>query len=268
MGQTTRRKRLLSGAVGWLRRLLLPTPLLARQQVWRLRDGRAVWCQAREGGAGLPLVFSAGFGSALSDYGPLVEMLVRHQPVLKVEHPGSARWAGLQAGLHLLWRRFWLGEGKVEAARGVRAHLHREESRERRLAQLREAVEESRRRLGDGPIDLAGHSYGSDTALLFALRHGHEVPIRRLILLCPHPPGYLVPRTDYAALPVAEVVIVTGTRDWTRDGVGPEQRWQVVQATAGRGIVLDGVAHMDFAFRDLGPADWPQRLERELYFGL
>ncbi len=263
MGATARYKRLLKGAAGWLRRLLIPAPLEARQETWGLPDGRALGCWGQ--GEGVPLVFSPGFGSALTDYVPLVEMLLRHQPVIRVEHPGSARGAGLEAGLRLLWRRLWLGEEKGEAARGVRAYLHRQGSRERRVAHLKEALQECRRRLGDGPIDLAGHSYGSDTALLFALRHGHEVPIRRLILLCPHPPGYLIPQADYAALPVDEVVIVTGTRDWTRDGVGPEARWKVVPASGGRGVMLQDVAHMDFAFPGLGPREWPQQLERELY---
>jgi pimeloyl-ACP methyl ester carboxylesterase len=263
MGPTARQKRFLSGAAGWLRRLLIPAPMQAGKETWSLPDGRALCCRGQAGG--VPLVLSLGFGSALTDYVPLVEMLLQHQPVIRVEHPGSARRAGLEAGLRLLWRRWWLGEGKGEAARRVRAHLHRPASRERRLAQLREAVEATQQRWGTGPIDLAGHSFGTDTALLFALRHGHEVPIRRLILLCPHPPGYLVPLEAYAALPVDEVVVVTGTRDWTRDGVGPEARWAVVQASGGRGVMLQDVAHMDFAFPGLGPVDWPQQLERELF---
>jgi hypothetical protein len=199
----------------------------------------------------------------------LAELFQARQTVYRVGHPGSDRWAAVGAGLRWLWQRWALAAPPQEAALQVRAYLHRESLRERRLAQLCAAIKEERRRHGLSAIDLAGHSYGTDTALLFALRYGHEIEIATLYLFSPHPPGYLIAMDDYASLPVNRVIVVTGTRDRTRDGVGPEQRQRVANAVGDKAqlIVLEGVAHMDFAFADLGPPQWPQQLAQALDLG-
>ena len=152
------------------------------------------------------------------------------------------------------------------AAQSVRSYLHRESLRYRRLGQLRFAVGLALRRESATSIDLAGHSYGTDTALLLALLHGVELGIDTLYLFSPHPPNYLIPACDYARLPVRRVVVVVGSRDRTRDGVGPEQRCLVAEAVGekARLLTLEGIAHMDFAFPDLGPTGWPEALAREL----
>lgn len=200
------------------------------------------------------------------DYAPLAELFGQSQPVYRVGHPGSDRWAGLAALFRLLWHLRVEGCESSESARRVRTYLHREASRQRRLAQLSLAVQVALARENAGSIDLAGHSYGTDTALLFALGHGHEVAIDTLYLFSPHPPGYLIPEPDYGRLAVRRVVVVVGSLDRTRDGVGPEQRGRVVEAIGSKGrlIWLEGVGHMDFAFPDLGPEDWRERLAKQL----
>ena len=49
---------------------------------------------------------------------------------------------------------------------------------------------------------------------------------------------------------------MTGTRDRTRDGVGPQERLKVAEVCEARIINLAGVGHMDFAFAELGPEGW------------
>lgn len=250
----------------WARRLLVrATPAARRWGLSRTEYGPVLWSSDVELSR-RPLILSPGFGSSVYDYAPLAALFGRQQPVLRVGHPGSDRRAALGAGLRMLGYRLLRGHGPVQAARKVRAHIHRPESRRRRLRQVAHAVQQWQRQHGVGPLDLAGHSFGSDTALCFALRYGREFEIDTLYLFSPHPPGYLVSRGDYVGLPVRQVIVVVGSRDRTRDGVGPEQRLEVMQALGdkARAIVLDGVAHMDFAFADLGPPGWPKSLAEEL----
>ena len=197
------------------------------------------------------------------DYAPLAELFGRRQTVYRVAHPGSDRWAGPEAAARLLVRRCLMGESPQRAAQAVRAHLHRPEARRRRLDQLWGLAGIVAR---GGRIDLAGHSFGTDTALMLALEYGDRLRIGTLYLFSPHPPGYLIDFSDYATLPVERVVVISGTRDRTRDGVGPEQRMRVLDALGakGRKVMLDGVGHMDFAFSDLGPPQWPERLAEAL----
>lgn len=219
---------------------------MRKTQYWRTSEGSLIYTSDVE--EGVPLVFSPGFGAALRDYSGLCRHFERIQPVVRVGHSGSDRWAVLPAALHLLWYRA-LGYSGREAAIKVRSYLHRPQARERRLRQLILAVEEVRRRTGATEIDLAGHSFGTDTALMLAL--SEVVSIRNLWLFSPHPPGYLIPRDDYARLPVQRVNVVVGSRDWTRDGVGPFERFLVAEAVGQKAhtIVQDGFRHMDFAFR-------------------
>jgi pimeloyl-ACP methyl ester carboxylesterase len=211
-------------------------------------------------------VLSPGFGSSVRDYEILAQALAEHHDVYRLGHSGSGRWSALEAGLRLLWRRHVKGESTGEAARKVRGYLHRHELRERRLGQLQAAVQEVVKITGQRRISIAGHSYGTDTALLYALRHGGDVEIETLYLFSPHPPGYLIAAEEYARIPARNVVVVTGTRDRTRDGVGPAERLRILPLLppGARAIILPEVGHMDFAFSDLGPPDWPQTLRREL----
>lgn len=224
---------------------------MRKTQYWRTSEGSLLYTSDVEGG--VPLVFSPGFGASLRDYSGLCRHFERTQPVVRVGHPGSDRWAAIPAALRLLWYRA-LGYSDREAAIKVRSYLHRPQARERRLRQLILAVEEVRRRTGAMEIDLAGHSFGTDTALMLALSNiaprGHVVSIRNLWLFSPHPPGYLIPRNDYARLPVQQVNVVVGSRDWTRDGVGPFERLLVAEAVGQKAhaMVQDGFRHLDFAF--------------------
>ncbi len=218
-------------------------------EYWRTNEGPLLYTSDVEGG--VPLVFSPGFGASLRDYSGLCEAFSRNQPVVRVGHPGSDRWAALPALFRLLWYRA-LGYSGRESAIKVRSRLHRPPARERRFRQLAAAVEEVRRRTGATEIDLAGHSFGTDTALLLAL--SDLVPIQTLWLFSPHPPGYLIPRNDYTRLPVQRVNVVVGTRDWTRDGVGPSERLLVGDAVGSKAhtVVVEGYRHMDFAFATNG----------------
>lgn len=247
----------------WARRLLQPPRPGGEWGISRAGESPVLW-SGRPGTR--PLVLSPGFGSSVFDYAPLADLFGRHQQVYRVGHPGSDRWAGFAAGARLLWQRFVRGQSALLAAQSVRSYLHRESSRYRRLRQLRLAAGMALRRGSATSIDLAGHSYGSDTALLLALLHGVELKIDTLYLFSPHPPDYLIPARDYVRLPVRRVVVVVGSRDRTRDGVGPEQRCLVAKAVGekARLITLEGVAHMDFAFLDLGPCGWPEALARVL----
>jgi hypothetical protein len=88
--------------------------------------------------------------------------------------------------------------------------------------------------------------------------------VDNLYLFSPHPPGYLFERESYARLRASVVWVITGTRDRTRDGVGPEERLKVAEVCDARVINLTGVGHMDFAFAELGPEGWVERLKQVL----
>lgn len=251
------------GLKEWATRLLFPPRPAGPWGLLKGADGPLLWSGDR---GARPLFITAGFGSSLYDYAPLAEIFGQHQRVYRVGHPGSDRRASLAAGARLLWHLHVERCDRLEAARRVRRFLHREASRQRRLAQLCAAVNLVREREEAATIDLAGHSYGTDTALLFALRNGHEVPIDTLYLFSPHPPGYLIPLPAYRSLRVRRVVVVVGSKDRTRDGVGPEERRLVAEAVGDKGrlIWLEGVGHMDFAFPGMGPKGWPRQLGDEL----
>jgi len=181
------------------------------------------------------VLFSPGFGAGVFDYGPVVRSMERDSVILRVHHPGSARASFLQA-LAIFTRARFQGQKAAQAARKARLWIHREENRRRRVEQLREAL------LG---------------ALAFA--------VDRLILLSPHPPGYLIEAGRYSRLS-CPVSVLVGSEDWTRDGVGPQDRLKVVEALPAStdSTVLAGVRHMDFAFSGLGPVGWESHLQHAL----
>jgi pimeloyl-ACP methyl ester carboxylesterase len=113
-------------------------------------------------------------------------------------------------------------------------------------------------------LSAAGHSFGTDTALLFALQERLE----NLILFSPHPPGYLIEGEQYRELLVDNVWVVTGSKDFTHDGVGPRDRLQVAEfldpSKLRKALTLEGVRHMDFAFEGLGPEGWQSALPQFL----
>lgn len=221
-----------------------PRPQSRVVELWRTEEGRLLYTSDVE--EGIPLIFSSGFGSLLYNYGGLCDSFAESQPVIRVGHPGSDRRAALPALLRLFCYRL-LGYCDREAAIKVRSWLHRPEARQRRLRQLSAAVEEVCRRTGASTVDLAGHSFGTDTVLQFTL--SGKVPVRNLWLFSPHPPGYLIPIADYSRLPVRSVKVVVGSRDWTRDGVGPRERRQVREAIGNLAelVVRKDFRHMDFA---------------------
>lgn len=202
-------------------------------------------------GSGKCLVFSTGFAGSRTDYGALCRLFEPDHLVVRVAHPGFGRWAGLKALVWFLGLRL-RGKKVVEAALRVRRWIHSEENYLRRRVQLLTVVEEITRRYEVHSFSLAGHSYGTDTALRCAL----EMEVVNLYLFSPHPPGYLIPKKDYGRLRASVVWVVTGTRDRTRDGVGPQERLKVAAVCEARVINLLGVGHMDFAFADLGPEGW------------
>jgi len=167
----------------------------------------------------------------------------------------------LEALIRLGWARLLGGKSPEQAAREVRSWLHRESNRQRRLKHALAAIEFLKVRFPEHRLSMAGHSFGTDTALLVALRE----PVENLYLFSPHPPGYLVANQDYRRLKAQSVWVVTGEKDFTRDGVGPQQRVRVVDfldpKVSRAPIVLPGVGHMDFAFEGLGPQGWSEGLQ-------
>lgn len=270
--------RRLKGRLTLMRRLLFPVPVSAPDWgLWDLEGGGehipVLWSRTLSSENGIPLVFSVGFGASVRDYEPLAAVLQKRGQLYRVGHSGFGRFSALGALLRWAQERFVSRCTGVEAARRVRAMIHAEDCRAMRLLQLELAVAAvlSRSKGGEGEgkrrrLSLAGHSYGTDTVLQFALEYGEKLDIETLYLFSPHPPGYLIPKEDYARLKVGRVVLVTGTRDWTRDGVGPDQRLEVLEClrVPVQRIVLDGVGHMDAAFSGLGPKGWTRALEEAL----
>lgn len=166
-----------------------------------------------------------------------------------VKHPGSDRLAVPSALLQLLGYRA-LGYGKREAAINVRSYLHRPESRQLRLDQLLSTARRTLEESGGNQVDLAGHSFGSDTVLMLAT--SGLISVRTLWLFSPHPPGYLIPRSEYPRLPVERVEVVVGSRDQTRDGVGPFERSLAAVAAGDKAglCLVEGFRHMDFAWKE------------------
>lgn len=206
-------------------------------------------------GSGRCLLFSTGFAGSRTDYGALCRLFEPEHLVVRIAHPGSARAAGLQALGFFLWYRL-RGLDGLEAARKVRAWLHRPENCQRRLAQLLDVAEEIGRRYEIERFSLAGHSFGTDTVLRGAL----QMDVEELFLFSPHAPGYLIPMDRYSQLRAGKICLVTGTKDWTRDGVSPEARLKVADVCPARIVMLEGVRHMDFAFAELGPEGWVESL--------
>lgn len=264
MGPKTR----LSRWWRWLHRLLV-APVLERRRnpCWQLADGGRLLASARTKeppSQGHPLLFSPGYGAALGDYARLAELFGQRQPVYRAHHQGSDRgsvWALLPR-----FFRTWWSQGHTAAALAARSQIHALPVRKRRQYQLEAALRKIQQRTGARKIDLAGHSFGTDTALMLALIQ-NLVEIDTLYLFSPHPPGYLIEKEQYSQLAVRRVVVVVGSRDYTRDGVGPQERLQVMEylPSGSQAIVLPGVAHMDFAFSDLGPKDWPTLLGQALW---
>lgn len=209
------------------------------------------------------LILSTGFGSRLTDYAPLVELLEERFLVVRVVHPGSLRASAMLA-LAILWReKVLFGKSWREAALRARSWLHRRTNYERRAQHLLAVCRHFQHRYPAHSLSLAGHSFGTDSALRCAL----EVSLENLYLFSPHPPGYLFATEAYERLKAKKVWLVTGSRDFTRDGVGPQERLEVMshlprpQAEA---VVLEGVGHMSFAFSELGPPGWPPQLAERL----
>ena len=209
---------------------------------------------------GRVFLLTPGFGARLTDYGPLVKLFEEKGLVVRVRHAGSGRVAALRALLKLLLQRL-SGRSGQEAALGTRAWIHQDAHRFRRLKQLRIVEDYYREQLPECRLSVIGHSFGTDTALLFALQRETD----GLYLFSNHPPGYLIAQADYASLKANEIRVITGTRDTTRDGVRPEQRLRIADFLASDRVggvhCLEGVAHMDFAFSGWGPKDWPRELQ-------
>lgn len=206
------------------------------------------------------LFLSPGFASSLKDYGPLLKFFEQRYLVVRMVHLGSTRFSGLQALLRMAWARLILGQNSAEAAQFARAWIHRAANRERRVRQLSVVVEKLTTMYPGFALNLAGHSFGTDTVLRWSLRN----ECQHLYLFSPHAPGYLIPEQDYRRIRVKKTFLIVGSQDWTRDGVGPQERLSVASALPAQKLkqtlILDGVRHMDFAFSGWGPPNWEQEL--------
>lgn len=237
-----------------LKSLVIPDYRGKQPATLQFKDCSAILSGCRESSE--IVIFSPGFASAATDYGPLVRVFERSALVLRVHHHGSSRFHGLVALSLFLGKRL-RGIPSIDSAKQVRTWIHREENRKRRLRQVGEVLDWVRENHQEKSIHLAGHSFGTDTALLAALEHRP----RKLTLFSPHPPGYLVPKDRYSEM-ACQVTVFVGSRDRTRDGVGPQDRLQVVEHLPpdSEAHSLQGLAHMDFAFTGLGPKNWENSL--------
>lgn len=149
------------------------------------------------------------------------------------------------------------------------------------------------------PLGLAGHSYGSYTALaccgLEPRQTAHGVgplPAQAVLAISPQPPGLIFPGSEYAKV-ACPTLVLTGTRDDLLSGQQDyTDRLGVYEElpTAYRHLtVLEGVDHMAFAgiglnlgdslhlirrttslwwshtlFANAGTTDWAERLSAEL----
>ena len=203
------------------------------------------------------VLLSPGFGARVFDYGPVVRSMERESLVLRVHHPGSARASFLQA-VAIFTRARFQGVQAAPAAQRARVWIHREENRRRRVGQLSEVFHWAKARYPKKSVVLVGHSFGTDTALLAAF----ELAVERLVLLSPHPPGYLIPVERYGEV-TCPVSVFVGSEDWTRDGVGPHERLEIREALpeGAEMHLLPGVRHMDFAFSGMGPSGWESHFQ-------
>lgn len=214
--------------------------------------------------SGKLLFLSPGFGANSRDYGPLTRLFENGSLVVRLSHLGSTKLDFLSSVFRLFWASLRHGLSSQQAILSARSWIHREENRQRRLNQLTAAITEVRRLYPSHKISLAGHSFGSDTTLLYALRY----PVNELYLFSPHPPGYLIKKNSYQDIRAKKIWVISGSRDYTHDGVGPSERLSLgsviptekLQNT----ICLQGVAHMDFAYQGLGPEGWREQLSLKL----
>lgn len=201
------------------------------------------------------LLFSTGFGGRPSDYEPVVTSFEQRYLVARVGHPGFGRGAIVGALLKFFWLKLTARKSSRDAALVIRRRLHRESQRKKRLTQLECVRKGLVARYPDFQLSVAGHSFGTDTALLLARRENLE----NLYLFSPHPPGYLLEKSTYKELRCGKLWVVTGTRDFTRDGTGPAERLKVGELVPKHQLggvhCLEGVGHMDFALPELGPTD-------------
>lgn len=246
-----------------LGRALLGPGYRGEQAVSRRLRGTDVLLSGQRRGAFLSLI-SPGFASRLTDYGPLVKALESHGLVARIHHQKNGRFQGLLALLRLTYLHFLKGLDWPAAAREVRAALHGEVNRKARVQELLRASEELQRMFPEKKLILVGHSFGTDTVIGAALKRR----VDGLVLISPHPPGYLLRPEQYKALQAKRILLIVGEQDWTRDGVGPVDRLRVGDVLEPNKLfaaeVLAGVGHMDFALPALGPGGWERELVRVL----
>ncbi len=225
----------------------------------RLPEADGAWLLWSEPTGAPPLLLSPGLGAAPGEYRPLRRLFTPSYQLYRTTHPGTDRRACFGPLLELVARRSLLGQSRAYAALAVRARLHAEPLRERRLRQFRIAAGEALRRTGARQLGLVGHSYGTDTALSLALRP-EALKVNRLVLFSPHPPGYLVPVEALLALESLRLDLVTGPLDRTADEVRPQERMAVLQALPNRvrcyGHWLDDLDHLAPVWEQPNTDDW------------
>jgi len=244
----------LSKGLKLLRALLGSGYIGSGDTEWLVVEGIPIQLSGNAAGGRL-LLFSTGFGGRPSDYEPVVKSFEQRYLVARVGHPGFSRGAIVRALLNFFWLKLAARKSSRDAALEIRGRLHRESQRKKRLTQLECVRKGLVARYPDFKLSVAGHSFGTDTALLLALREAVET----VYLFSPHPPGYLIEKGAYKKLRCGKLWVITGTRDFTRDGTGPAERLKVAALVPKHQLggvhCLEDVGHMDFAVPGLGPTD-------------
>jgi len=202
----------------------------AELRIYRdLARERRLPLRLRRGAPGAPLiVFSPGFGGTCWDYDGLT--LPWHEEgyhVAQLEHPGSAFWQALRLAPLRLFR----------SPQQLRGFAHTPAEKRNRPLDMLFVLDQLERELKPSAVGLAGHSFGSYTALAAATRAS------AVVALSPHPPGWLLPAEAYPQM-TTPCLMVTGTRDRPY-----EERLEAYRALRcpAELLVVEGAKHMDFA---------------------
>lgn len=215
-----------------------------------------------------PLLLSPGFGSRLHDYGALRQAFLDRYCLYRMVHPGTDRSAAARIGAAHLLHMGLLGWSRQFSARKLRRYIHSPTHRQTRSRQLSQAIDFVLKHSRQSSLSLAGHSFGTDTVLSYAVSQAETSIIKDLYLFSPHPAGYLIPEQSLKRRLARKVLVITGDADYTADGVGPNERWGVLKPLADgnkvQGVFLWQFGHLDPALSCPRQA-WVNQLGTELF---